>query len=119
MSPVFPGLSITRCRVRHRWDISAKPRSPWYRRDRSSALRVFVSGSSSPRAGLFHRDVDARAGALVPGIGQEGQVLQVGPRLRQDVLTGGGQVMGAAGQHVRDPQRHATRRDSACTFPAG
>ncbi len=29
MSPIVPGLIITCCRARHRWDISAKPRSPW------------------------------------------------------------------------------------------
>ena len=29
MSPIVVGLTMTCCRVRHRWDISAKPRSPW------------------------------------------------------------------------------------------
>ena len=40
-------------------------------------------------------------------------------RRRQDELAGGGEVMGAAGQHVRDPQRDPARAASACTFPAG
>ena len=29
MSPIVVGLTMTRCSTRHRWDISAKPRSPW------------------------------------------------------------------------------------------
>ena len=29
MSPLAPGLAMTCCRARHRWDIRAKPRSPW------------------------------------------------------------------------------------------
>ncbi len=29
MSPIVVGLTMTRCSARHRWDISAKPRSPW------------------------------------------------------------------------------------------
>ncbi len=29
MSPIVVGLTVMRCRTRHRWDISAKPRSPW------------------------------------------------------------------------------------------
>ena len=32
---------------------------------------------------------------------------------------GGGQVMGAAGQHVRDPQPHATRRGQRLHVPGG
>ena len=57
----------------------------------------------------FHRDVHARAGPFIAGIGEDGQVLQVRPGFGQDELAGGGQVMGAAGQHVADPQRHAAR----------
>ena len=29
MSPIVVGLTMTRCSARHRWDIRAKPRSPW------------------------------------------------------------------------------------------
>jgi hypothetical protein len=29
MSPIVVGLTVTRCGARHRWDIRAKPRSPW------------------------------------------------------------------------------------------
>ena len=32
--------------------------------------------------GFFHRDVHARAGPFIAGIGEDGQVLQVGPGLR-------------------------------------
>ena len=61
-----------------------------------------------PAAGRpFHRDVHACAGAFVSGIGQDRQVFQVGPQSGQDVLAGGGEVMGAAGQDVADPQRDA------------
>jgi hypothetical protein len=64
-----------------------------------------------PAAGrLLYRDVHPRTGAFVPGVGQQRQVLQVGPGLRQDVLAGGGQVMGAAWQYVGDPQRNAAGR---------
>ena len=45
----------------------------------------------------------ARASALVAGIGQERQVLQVRPGSGQDELAGRGQVAGAAGQHTGDP----------------
>jgi hypothetical protein len=50
--------------------------------------------------GLFHRDMHADAGAFVPGIGQDRQVFQVGPGLRQDVLAGGGEVVRAAWQRI-------------------
>ena len=39
--------------------------------------------------------------------------------LRGGRVAGGGQVMGAAGQHPGDLQRHAAGAASACTFPAG
>jgi len=39
---------------------------------------------------LFHRDVHARAGPFIAGIGQERQVFEVGPGFRQDELAGGG-----------------------------
>ena len=55
-------------------------------------------------AGWFlHRDEDSRAGPLVAGVGQEREFPQVQPGFRQDELAGGGQVMRAAGQPVRDP----------------
>ena len=98
MSPIFPGLSVTRWRVRKRWDIRAKPRSPRQRSEHSSALRVRVFRSSSPPPAGFYRDMDAAACAFVPGVGQCRQVLQEGPQDGEDVLTGGGDVMNAAGR---------------------
>jgi hypothetical protein len=47
--------------------------------------------------------MDAAACAFVPGVGQGRQVLQEGPQDGEDVLTGGGDVMNAAGQDRRDP----------------
>ena len=46
-----------------------------------------------------HRDMHARAGFFISGIGEDGQVLQVRPGFRQDELAGRGQVVGAARQH--------------------
>ena len=68
---------------------------------------------------LFHRDVHARAGPFVSGIGEDGQVLQVRPGFGQDELASGGQVVGVPGS---TPETHSgTPRGaaSACTFPAG
>jgi hypothetical protein len=52
-----------------RWGISAKPRSPRRRSERSRSLRVRLLMSSSRHpAGLFDRDVDADTCSFVPGV---------------------------------------------------
>jgi hypothetical protein len=62
MLPIFPGLSMTRWRLRQRWDIGAKARSPRQRSECSSALRAWVFRSSAPPpAGPFYWDMDAAA----------------------------------------------------------
>ena len=61
----------------------------------------------------------ARAGPFKTGISQDRQVLEVGPGLRQDELPGRGQVVGAAGPHVADPQRHAARGGQGLHVPGG
>jgi hypothetical protein len=81
-------------------------------------LRVFVSISSSPRKG-FHRDVHARAGPVIAGIGEDRQVLEEGAGSGQDELTGGGQVMGTARQHIGDHSGDAARSGQRLHVPGG
>jgi hypothetical protein len=68
-------------------------------------------------ARLLHRDVDAFPGALVAGVGQDRHAFEVGAGGGQDLLAGGGDVVGAAGQGVRRPQRHAAGADEALDEP--
>src|SRR5690348_6704137 len=79
----------------------------------------FRAGIEFAAGGFSHRDMHARASALVAGIGQERQVLQVGPGLRQDQFAGRGHVVGAARQHVADPQRDAARGGQCLHVPGG
>ena len=66
----------------------------------------------------IYRDMDAAACAFVPGVGQCRHVFQEGPQDGEDVLTGGGDVMDAAGQDRRDPQRDAGRGEQGLDVPA-
>ncbi len=66
--------------------------------------------------GPLYRDVHADPGSL--GVGQHRQVFQIGPQAGQDVLAGGSDVMGAAGQHVRDPQRDTGRGEQGLDVAA-
>ena len=78
---------------------------------REAAFSLVAHGSQERVAGsrvnvefaagwLFHRDVHARAGPFISGIGEDGQVFEVGPGFGQDEVAGGGQVVGAARQDV-------------------
>jgi hypothetical protein len=74
MSPVVVGLTMTLCRTRHRWDISAKPsfalvaQGPQQRVASSRVDIEFTAGW------LLYRDVDARAGPFITGISEDRQV---------------------------------------------
>lgn len=80
MSPIVVGMTMTRYRRRHRWAISAKPRSPWWRNHRRSALWVRASMPSSARTGFrlaVKTDLGSRivrAWAIVPTAVSEGDV---------------------------------------------
>ena len=77
MSPIFPGLSMTRWRVRQRWDSRAKPRSPRQRSERSSAKDV--RPHVSPVSAAVHRVRDPSP--------QDAAVRQV--QLVDEMITGG------------------------------
>jgi len=76
-------------------------------------VAAFRVGIEIAFAGLFDRDEDSGAGALVAGIGEAGKGFQPGPQAGQDKLAGGGDVVGAAGQDAGGPQRDAVRGDDA------
>jgi len=91
MSPILPGLSMTLCRMRHRWDIRAKPRvRPDSAENAAARSRINVQFPAAGRP--FHWNVHASAGAFVSGIGQGGQAFKVRPQSGRDVLAGGGGV---------------------------
>ena len=104
--------------------------APPLRHQGEAAFSLVAQGSQERVAGfridievaagwLFHRDVHARAGPFISGIGEDRQVLQVRPGFGQDELAGRGQVMGAAGQHVADPQRDAAGGGQRLHVPGG
>src|SRR5438876_5821410 len=72
-------------------------------------VAAFRVGIEIAFAGLFDRDEDSGAGALVAGIGEAGKGFQPGPQAGQDELAGGGGVVGAAGQGAGGPPRDAVR----------
>ena len=81
---------------------------------RVTGLRIDIEFAA---ARLFHRDVHRCAGAFITGISEDGQFPQVRAGPGQDELAGGGQVMGAARQHVADPQRDPARRGQGLHVP--
>src|SRR6266702_5115712 len=115
---------------RGRADRDSLQRSPPLGHQREAAFSLVAQGPEQRVAGsridiefaaarFLHRDVHARAGPFKTGISQDRQVLEVGPGLRQDELAGGGQVVGAAGQHARDPQRDPARGRQRLHVPGG
>src|SRR5215468_3648810 len=63
-----------------------------------------------PAGGLFDRDMDADAGAVVAGVGESGQTSCGGGVERgESVQAGGGEVVYRAGFGGRDPQREPAR----------
>ena len=66
---------------------------------------------------FLHRDVDTVTGAFVARIGQQGHGFQERPHQGKDILTGGGQVMDTARQHIGDPQRDPRRVEQGLDVP--
>jgi hypothetical protein len=56
-------------------------------------------------AGFLHGREYSRSGAFVTGVGEDRERFQTGPGFGEDELTGGGDVVGAAGQCVGDPEQ--------------
>jgi hypothetical protein len=118
MSPILPGLSMTRWRVRHRWDIRARPRSPGQRSEREQLVAGPGIKIKLPAAcRVPHRDVNAAACAFVPGAGQYRQVLQEGPQDREDEIAGGGDVADPAGRTAETRSGMPPGVNSAWMFP--
>lgn len=83
---------------------------------RVAGTGIYVQLPASGR--LFHRDVDADPCSFVSGVGQYRQVFEVGPQDGEDVLAGGGDVVGAAGQDRRGPERDAAGGEQGLDVPA-
>ena len=96
---------------------------------REAALSLVAQGSQQRVAGS-RTDVEfrprrasspgraRRACPFITRIGEDGQSGRR-PGFGQDELAGGGQVVGAARQHVRDPQRDAARGGQRLHVPGG
>ena len=119
MSPIVVGLTMTSLQdapplgLQREAAFALVAQGP---QQRVTGFRVDVEFAAG---GLLHRDVDARAGPFVTGIGEDGQVLEVGTGLGQDRSRAAVRSWALPGGTSETHSGTPPGAVRACTFPAG